>query len=111
MQPNFSVESRDYADRLPESHLKSLNPFRMLIDTVGFRPGQDLLFGSDGMPHGAVAAWQWGLFPVHEGQRLSSEELSLGYGPAISGGKTVRLNVDEEKKLVEFGDTIPNSPS
>ncbi len=109
MQPNFSVESRDYADRLPESQLRSLNPFRMLIDQAGFQPGKDLLFGSDGMPHGAVAAWQWGLFPVHEGQRLSSEELSAGYGPALPGGKTVLLVVDEEKKLVGFGDTIPNS--
>jgi predicted amidohydrolase YtcJ len=109
MQPNFSVESRDYADRLSESHLTSLNPFRMLIDRAGFQPGKDLLFGSDGMPHGPVAAWQWGLFPAHEGQKLSSEELSLGYGPALPGGKTVLLVVDEEKKLVEFGDTIPNS--
>jgi len=109
MQPNFSVESRDYADRLPESHLRSLNPFRMLIDRVGFQPGKDLLFGSDGMPHGAAAAWQWGLFPVHEGQRLSSEELSAGYGPALPGGKTVLLVVDEETKRVESGDTTPNS--
>jgi predicted amidohydrolase YtcJ len=100
MQPNFSAESRDYADRLPSHLLAALNPFRMLIDRAGFRPGQDLLFGSDGMPHGAEAAWQWGLFPLHEGQRLTSEELSLGYGPAVPGGKTVRLLVDEGRRLV-----------
>lgn len=103
MQPNFSVESRDYADRLPQSHLRSLNPFRMLIDKIGFRPGQDLLFGSDGMPHGAAAAWQWGLYPVHEGQRLTSDELSVGYGPSIPGGKTVRLKVDEDSRQVLAG--------
>ncbi|MBI5240365.1 MAG: amidohydrolase family protein [Elusimicrobia bacterium] len=101
MQPNFSVESRDYADRLPESHLHSLNPFRMLIDTVGFQPGRDLLFGSDGMPHGAEAAWQWGLFPLHEGQRLSSEELSLGYGPSAPGTGAFQLSIDEGRRLVK----------
>ena len=108
MQPNFSVESRDYADRLPESHLKSLNPFRMLIDRAGFRPGRDLLFGSDGMPHGAQAAWQWGLFPDHEAQRLSSEELMQGYGPVVPGGKTVRLLVDEDRRLVRSA-RVPSS--
>ena len=101
MQPNFSVESRDYADRLPGSHLSSLNPFRMLIDHVGFVPGRDLLLGSDGMPHGALAAWQWGLFPLHEVQRLSSQELLQGYGPAVPGGGSVRLLVDEDRRLVE----------
>jgi len=101
MQPNFSAESRDYADRLPARHLRGLNPFRMLIDQAGFCPGQDLLFGSDGMPHGAQAAWQWGLFPLHEGQRLTSEELMQGYGPAVPGARTVRLLVDEDRRLVK----------
>ncbi|MDD5629743.1 MAG: amidohydrolase family protein [Elusimicrobia bacterium] len=100
MQPNFSVESRDYADRLSESHLRGLNPFRMLIDRMGFRPGRDLLFGSDGMPHGAQAAWQWGLFPRHEAQRLTCDELALGYGPPAPGGRTFRLLVDDERRLV-----------
>jgi len=102
MQPNFSVESRDYADRLPASHLRSLNPFRMLIDRAGFRPGRDLWFGSDGMPHGAQAAWQWGLFPDHEGQRLTSEELAQGYGLAVPGREGVRLRVDADWRRVEL---------
>jgi predicted amidohydrolase YtcJ len=102
MQPNFSVESRDYADRLPASHLRSLNPFRMLIDRMGFIPGRDLLFGSDGMPHGAQAAWQWGLFPLHEVQRLTSQELLQGYGPAVRGGKTGWIMVDEDRRTVAF---------
>jgi predicted amidohydrolase YtcJ len=101
MQPNFSAESRDYADRLAPAALKCLNPFRMLIDRVGFIPGRDLLLGSDGMPHGAEAAWQWGLFPHYEGQRLSSDELMQGYSPAPEG-KSVHLSVDEGLRRVKF---------
>jgi hypothetical protein len=100
MQPNFSADSRDYVDRLAPGQRAANNPFRMLIDRAGFRPGKDLVFGSDGMPHGAPAAWQWGLFPDHEGQRLTSEELERGYGPAVSGGRMVRLFVDEARRLV-----------
>jgi predicted amidohydrolase YtcJ len=102
MQPNFSADSRDYADRLPPELRPANNPFRMLIDRAGFRPGKDLIFGSDGMPHGAQAAWQWGLFPDHEGQRLTSEELMQGYGPKVLEGKAGRLLVDESRRLVEF---------
>ena len=108
MQPNFSADSRDYGDRLPPGLRPANNPFRMLIDRAGFRPGRDLLFGSDGMPHGAQAAWQWGLFPDHEAQRLSSEELMQGYGPVVPGGKTVRLLVDEDRRLVRSA-RVPSS--
>jgi hypothetical protein len=73
----------------------------MLLDRSGFVAGRDLLLGSDGMPHGAQAAWQWGLFPLHEVQRLTSQELLQGYGPAVAGRKTIRLLVDEERRLVE----------
>ena len=52
MQPNFNSDSQDYADRLAPRWLERNNPFRMLIDQAGFEPGQDLIFGSDGMPHG-----------------------------------------------------------
>jgi len=79
MQPNFSADSRDYADRLCERLRAANNPFRMLIDRVGFRPGQDLVFGSDGMPHGAEAALEWGLSPLYPGQRLTRDELLAGY--------------------------------
>ncbi|WP_257305450.1 amidohydrolase family protein [Geothrix campi] len=82
MQPNFSSDSVDYADRLGPATLARNNPFRMLIDQVGFRPGRDLIFGSDGMPHGLAYAAQWSLFPPFEGQRLGLEELLAGYGPA-----------------------------
>lgn len=82
MQPNFSSDSVDYADRLDAARLARNNPFRMLIDRVGFVPGRDLIFGSDGMPHGLEYAAQWSLFPPFEGQRLRWEELLSGYGPA-----------------------------
>ncbi len=37
LQPNFNGESRDCADRLEPRWLDRNNPFRMLIDRVGFR--------------------------------------------------------------------------
>ena len=38
MQPNFSEDSRQYADRLPAGFPCLNNPFRMLIDEAGFVP-------------------------------------------------------------------------
>jgi hypothetical protein len=51
----------------------------MLIDEVGFEPGDDLVFGSDGMPHGVDEAVRSALEPAHPGQRLSLEEIEAGY--------------------------------
>jgi hypothetical protein len=82
MQPNFNSDSSDYADRLVPRHRAENDPFRMLIDEAGFRPGKDLIFGSDGMPHGIECALGQALFPAEEGQRLSAEELLAGYGAA-----------------------------
>jgi predicted amidohydrolase YtcJ len=84
MQPKFNSDSRDYADRLIPRHRAQNDPFRMLIDQVGFVPGVDLVFGSDGMPHGPEYALQWSLFPDYPGQALSLEEFEAGYGPALS---------------------------
>jgi predicted amidohydrolase YtcJ len=94
MQPNFSTDSVDYEDRLGPASRAANNPFRMLIDVVGFVPGQDLLFGSDGMPHGLAPAVEASLFPPFPGQRLSLDELLAGHG-AAPGGRTVRLVIDE----------------
>ncbi|MBP7864653.1 MAG: amidohydrolase family protein [Acidobacteria bacterium] len=80
MQPNFSSDSEDYADRLSETQRRANNPFRMLIDEVGYRPGEDLLFGSDGMPHGRLSALRACLGPPYESQRLSLDEFRAGYG-------------------------------
>ena len=80
MQPNFSQDSEDYRDRLAEHYLPANNPFRMLIDEVGYVPGEDLLFGSDGMPHGAAEALQQALFPPHpRQQQLTLDEFVAGY--------------------------------
>ncbi|MFN7959105.1 MAG: amidohydrolase family protein [Holophagaceae bacterium] len=102
MQPNFSSDSRDYADRLAAPWLARNNPFRMLIDRAGFVPGQDLIFGSDGMPHGVEAALQAALFPPHPGQRLSVEELVAGYGPASAGRGHCLVEIDETHQRVRL---------
>lgn len=100
MQPNFNSDSTDYADRLDAHWLEINNPFRMLIDRAGFVPGKDLLFGSDGMPHGIEYALQWSLFPPYPGQRLGLEELMAGYGPSVNATGESVLEIDEERKRV-----------
>ena len=79
MQPNFSIDSSVYQDRLPEGYSRFNNPFRMLIDEAGFVPGVDLFFGSDGMPHGIESGLQQALFPVYTHQRLTLDEFVAGY--------------------------------
>jgi Predicted metal-dependent hydrolase with the TIM-barrel fold len=81
MQPNFNADSIDYADRLRPRHLAGNNPFRMLIDEADFVPGVDLVFGSDGMPHGPAFALKCCLVPPYKGQRLSEEEYLSGSRP------------------------------
>jgi len=100
MQPNFSSDTVDYADRLPSSYLERNNPFRMLIDDVGFVPGVDLIFGSDGMPDGIAYAATVSIFPASQGQRLSIDELVAGYGPAhgVHGSTTIRID-DRAKRV------------
>ncbi len=100
MQPNFSQDSTDYADRLPARFLRVNNPFRMLIDRAGFMPGRDLVFGSDGMPHGAQAALESALFPPYPGQRLSLGEFAAGYClPDFKAG-WIDVRTDPAKKKV-----------
>lgn len=85
MQPNFSFDSEDYADRLSPAQRQANNPFRRLIDEVGFRPGVDLIFGSDGMPHGRLPALRAALDPPLESQRLTPGEFAAGYGCRTDG--------------------------
>lgn len=101
MQPNFSSDSVDYADRLGIGLLEANNPFRMLIDRVGFSPGRDLVFGSDGMPHGMIPSLQWSLFPAYPGQRLSLEEWLAGYGREPGTEGPVRVSLDSEARRVD----------
>jgi len=102
MQPNFNSDSVDYADRLDPLDLEANNPFRMLIDQARFTCGEDLIFGSDGMPHGVEYALQWSLFPSCPGQRLSLEELTAGYGLATEGHGQSMLMVDEDHRKVRL---------
>ncbi|TCS40185.1 amidohydrolase family protein [Reinekea marinisedimentorum] len=100
MQPNFNSDSIHYADRLPQPFLSRNNPFRMLIDEVGFVPGVDLLFGSDGMPHGAEYALQQVLFPPFPAQALTVDEFQQGYClPSMAQGY-IEVAVDELQKTV-----------
>jgi predicted amidohydrolase YtcJ len=97
MQPNFSVETKIYADRLDKDYCSMLNPFRMLIDNIGFIPGKDLLFGSDGMPHGAETALNTSLFPPLENQKLTIDEFVAGY--CLDNYQHGHINVDINKTL------------
>ncbi len=100
MQPNFNSDSRHYADRLPEKYLRNNNPFRMLIDEAGFVPGEDLIFGSDGMPHGVQYALEQSLFPFYQQQKLSIKEFTAGYCmPDKSNGHIV-VEVDESQQKI-----------
>jgi predicted amidohydrolase YtcJ len=106
VQPNFNSDSVDYLDRLPPGLAAQNDPFRALIDGAGFLPGEDLLFGSDGMPQGPEYALRMSLFPPEEGQRLSLSEFIAGYGRArgFPSGTTLpglRLEVDEEAREVK----------
>ncbi len=104
MQPNFSADSVDFSDRLPPRLLRENNPFRMLIDRVGYVSGRDLIFGSDGMPHGIENALQWSLFPAFDEQRMTADELLGGYGrtDSVTGTPSTTLVIDEERRTVRL---------
>jgi len=73
----------------------------MLIDEAGFVPGVDLLFGSDGMPHGPEYALRWSLFPDYEEQRLSIKEFEAGYGPALGiEGEGSAFAIDDQARTI-----------
>ncbi len=102
MQPNFSAETLDYADRLRPELCQRNNPFRMLIDDFGFVPGVDLILGSDGMPHGAPYALQMSLFPPLPSQQLTLEEFLDGYCmPDLSTGH-IEIAIDHEARTVSI---------
>lgn len=102
MQPNFSLDSLAYRDRLGHELVERNNPFRMLIDEAGFIPGKDLILGSDGMPHGVEWALNSALFPPQPEQRLSLEEFAAGYClPDLERG-WVELEIDEPRQRVRI---------
>lgn len=102
MQPNFSSDSTDYADRLDARYCDLNNPFRMLIDQCGFVAGQDLIFGSDGMPHGIESAINQALFPSRDSQQLSIDEFVAGYCLNDQSPGAIDLEIDEDLRLVQY---------
>lgn len=96
MQPNFSYDTIRFKDRVTEKYLKKINPFRMLIDDIGFVPGEDLIFGSDGMPQGVVDGLQQSLFPPLKHQKITIEEFKKSY--CLSGEKFGYINVEIDRK-------------
>lgn len=110
MQPNFNSDSVDYGDRMDQAYCELNNPFRMLIDDIGFVPGDDLIFGSDGMPHGAPVAFQQSLFPAFDHQALTLDELVAGYCLPDASHGSLTLQIDESSRSVEIQvnqDTTP----
>lgn len=100
MQPNFNSDSVQYRDRLSGKYCSRNNPFRMLIDTAGFIPGKDLIFSSDGMPHGVKYALEMALFPPVPNQRLTLEEFIAGYCLDTQENGYIDIQVDEDKQTV-----------
>ena len=111
MQPNFSADSVDYQDRLPKGLVERNNAFRMLIDRAGYRPGFDLFFGSDGMPHGAQTALSQSLFPPLDSQKLSLEEFQLGYCQQDLRSGWIDLSIDWTTQTLEAVPTIRQQPT
>lgn len=100
MQPNFNYDSVQYRDRLSPAYCARNNPFRMLIDEVGFVPGKDLILGSDGMPHGIKYALEMSLFPPEPNQRLTLDEFVAGYCVDTLENGYIDLQVDETKHMI-----------
>ncbi|MDX2498134.1 MAG: amidohydrolase family protein [Desulfobacterales bacterium] len=101
MQPNFNNDSIQYADRLSAKYCKCNNPFRMLIDEVGYVPGEDLIFGSDGMPHGAQYALEQSLFPRYADQALTLEEFIAGYCMPDQKNGYIEIEIDDAEKNIK----------
>jgi len=110
MQPNFSIETLDYSDRLPAAYCALNNPFRRLIDEDGFVPGEDLILGSDGMPHGAQLALEMSLFPPLPSQQLTLDEFVAGYCMPDHSTGSIELGIDNDQKAVRIVSTSASVP-
>lgn len=102
MQPNFSSDSSNYADRLDREYCTGNNPFRMLIDKVGYTPGENLLLGSDGMPHGIQSAAHHSFFPKIPSQQISIPEFVAAYCLDHLSPGFINLKIDESKKTINY---------
>ena len=100
MQPNFNVDSIYFTDRLAEHYIQQNNPFRMLIDEVGFKPGKDLIFGSDGMPYGVDDSLKCSLFPPYPSQKLTLDEYIAGYCMPDTEHGYIEVEIDDGQQSV-----------
>lgn len=101
MQPNFSDDSRQYIDRLSAQYRKRNNPFRMLIDTGGFIPGKDLLFGTDTPPYSAEYALKSALFPPLESQKLTIDEVVAGFCMPDTTHGHLDVCIEADRQLIQ----------
>jgi hypothetical protein len=108
MQPNFNIESLSYSDRLSEDDCARIYPYRMLIDDAGFVPGEDLILGSDGMPHGAEYALQQSLFPPFDAQRLRLDEFVAGYCLPDESKGHIDFEIDDAARKVRVTAVSPS---
>ena len=97
MQVCFSEESVLFKGKLTDECLLKNNPFRMLIDEAGFEPGKDLLFGSDGMPHGAKSALNNAFFPPVKNQVLTQDEFIKGYCLKSAEHGSINYEIENNK--------------
>lgn len=109
MQPNFSSDSHDYSDRLDQAYCSGNNPFRMLIDKVGYTPGENLLLGSDGMPHGIESAAHHSFFPNIPSQQISIAEFTAGYCLDDFSKGAIELKINDLTNTV-ICDVLPPQP-
>ena len=92
-----------------ENLLFRLEPLGKQHDRDGFKCGEDLIFGSDGMPHGVEYALQWSLFPAFPGQRLTVAELVAGFGLPPTGQGRSTLTIDPDQRKVKLVASVPES--
>ena len=102
MQPNFNMDSIDYSDRLTKSYCERNDPFRMLIDKAGFKMGENLVLGSDGMPTGVFGSLPASLFPPVPGQRLTLDEYVAGYCVDNFDKGHIEVEIDNANKKVDM---------
>jgi hypothetical protein len=77
------------------------NLFQMLIDQVGYAPEENLIFGSDGMPHGVQCALEQSLFPQLADQALTIEEFIAEYCMPDQKNGYIKIEIDEAQKKIK----------
>ena len=102
MQPNFNMDSIDYSDRLTKPYCERNDPFRMLIDKAGFKMGENLVLGSDGMPTGVFGSLPASLFPPVPGQQLTLDEYVAGYCTDNFDKGHIEVEIDNANKKVDM---------